>query len=66
MQPVTFTAFWLRRIAGALYATLPDRRVNAAVLLGLAWKKLTLRLRAAFFMGGILGNLDVNKFIKKF
>ena len=42
-------AFWLRRIAGALYATLPDRRANAAVLLGLAWKKLTLRLRAAFF-----------------
>ena len=39
MQLVTFTAFWLRRIAGALYATLPDRRVNAAVLLGLAWKK---------------------------
>ena len=42
-------AFWLRRIAGALYATLPDRRANAAVLLGLVWKKLTLRLRAAFF-----------------
>ena len=43
-----FTVFWLRRVAGALYATLPDRRGNATVLLGLAWKKPTLRLHAAF------------------
>ena len=52
-------AFWLRRIAGALYATLPDRRANAAVLLGLAWKKPPLWLHAAFvvpfcFVGSFL------------
>ena len=39
--------FWLRRIVGALYATPPERRAKAAVLLGLAWKKLTLQFRAA-------------------
>ena len=44
----TLVTSWLRRIAGALYATPPDRRVKAAVLLGLAWKKPTLRFRAAF------------------
>ena len=34
---------------GALYATPPERRVKAAVLLGLAWKKLTLQFHAAYF-----------------